>query len=138
MQAKNSLSIVLVASLFALNVTQAEPMILSNAQMDTVTAGALNVIATANAFSLGQPAITQTYTGTQAIRYSKDGWTLEVGFGVASAAACCGAPSVVNANTFAAANGNYVRINQNAQATSSPYVKYSTSATSIVSITRPD
>lgn len=92
--------------------TSAEPIRLSNMEMDSVTAGAISVTAIANASAIGTNTIAQTSTNTNVLSFVKNGVTVEIGYGVAAAYACCSANTAATASTSATSDGKIVVLKQ--------------------------
>jgi len=81
------------------------PVILTESEMDTVTASALFVFAESLASTVGTGGLTYAETQTRSV----SGQYVEMGFGRAEALACCGAGTTVGVSLEGAADGLIVR-----------------------------
>lgn len=82
----------------------AEPVTLTDSELDTITAGAVYVSADAKALAIGDGAFTAVNTVT---RTGGKG-IFEWGFGLAKALACCGSQTDAEVSFNASADGPYV------------------------------
>lgn len=81
------------------------PLLLTESQMDAVSAGALYVLSQAEATALGQGGLAYTNTET----HTSIGPSVEIGFGHAKAIACCGASATADVSLEGAADGAIVK-----------------------------
>ncbi len=96
--------IFLSPNIWAERVDTNKPIILTDVQMDNVTAGRLNLSVTALAFALGSNTVADTDTHTSVF----DLGDVEIGFGVGRAFACCGSDSDTAVLIESSADGRFV------------------------------
>jgi hypothetical protein len=111
------------------------PMVLTESQMDSVTAGTVIVSVQATAIALGEPAITQTLTDTK-VWGSRNG-RIEIGTGYGQAYACCGPNTYANVTTSAYADGRTVIILNNSTRIRTPNDTFASARVVVISINRP-
>jgi hypothetical protein len=113
----------------------AEPMRLTGAQMDTVTAGAFAVGTGAFAAAEGPNAYTHTSTSTNVISTPKS--IVNVGLGSAKAYACCGPSSDTNVETAYYADGDIVIANSIIKDNDNPRFSSSHGVITIIAVDIP-
>ncbi len=122
-----------ILTLGGINVASSAPMRLSNTQMDSVTAGTITITAVANASASGNTTLTQASTNTVVRQFGN----VEIGYGVASASACCSADATANAFTSGSADGQRVIIRQINRNYSTAGSQYAYSSIIVISINSP-
>ncbi|MEA3412503.1 MAG: hypothetical protein U9R74_13330 [Pseudomonadota bacterium] len=90
------------------NPVDTSPVVLTDSEMDFITAGAIEVKVLAGAAALGE--ITLTATRTDAITESSE--TLELGFAIGSGYACCGPETYTDVIADGNADGDIVIVNR--------------------------
>lgn len=117
----------------SVNVANSAPINLSNAEMDSVTAGTIIITAAANANASGSTAYTNALTHTTVRKIGN----IEIGYGVAQASACCSADATANALTTGYADGQRVIIRQINRNYSTLNSQYAYSSILVISINKP-
>lgn len=86
--------------------THAEPLRLSDSQLDSATAGTLLLTVDAQALAIGPSGFTLTDSRSRAVRRS----VFDVGYGAGSALACCGPLTAAEVSTNVSADGATVLV----------------------------
>ena len=113
----------------------AEPVRLTGAQMDTVTAGAVAVGMAASAIADGPNARAHTSTSTTVISTPKN--IVDIGLGFGKAYACCGSSADTGVQTAYYADGDIVIANSIVKDNHNPHFSASHGVIAVISINLP-
>ncbi len=111
-----------------------KPIILTEIQMDAVTAGRLSLSVTALASVLGPRTVADTDTHTSVFKRGD----VEIGYGVGKAFACCGADSATAVLTEGSADGRIVFTRKSGFVYDTPQSSYSEGTISVLSTNSPE
>jgi len=111
-----------------------KPIILTDIQMDTITAGRLKLSVTALASALGPN--TAADTDTHISVFKRD--DVEIGYGVGKAFACCGPDSDTAVLTEGSADGRIVFTRKSGFVNDTPQSSYTEGTISILSTNNPE
>ncbi len=132
----------ILASTFVLNTiataATAGPMLLTDTQMDHVTAGfvAVDVNAAAASFGPGSQTFTNTGASTRSF-HTPNGWQIDLGVGHGTAIACCGTYNDTTVNTSAAVAGDKTFIYENHSESRSAFHSASRGRILAIAVTAP-
>lgn len=111
-----------------------EPIRLTESQMDSVTAGRLDLSVTALATALGPNSIADTDTNVTVFKRGR----VEIGFGIGKAFACCGPDSETAVLTEGSADGRIVFIRKRVFVNDTPQFSQTVGTILIVSVNKPE
>lgn len=113
----------------------AEPVKLTETQMDAVAAGTVAVVM--NALTTADGANTSTYTSTSTTVFSTPGSIVDIGLGFGTAVACCGSGTDTSVQTVYDAEGDKVISNSTVNDISNPLFSLSNGVTTVIAVDVP-
>lgn len=113
----------------------AEPVRLTETQMDVVTAGA--IVVGVSALATADGSNTNTYTSTSTTVISSPMNIVDIGLASGTAVACCGSGTYTDVQTTYYAEGDKVIANSININTSTPMLSYSYGITSVIVVNYP-